>query len=244
MINENEIDSDRDSNELSFEVKMSKRLKFPVYIVKSSWSLVNIRDFLAVQFGASLEDIYHIKIDRKQGQETNRTIIMMNPKIYDDAISQKYRNKVAGIDFMITEYVLREYNYPKEGYSNNLYIPLRDDINVTDANESLCEFFENCVKAGLISSTDYRIDIPLKSRETGQHAGAAYIVFGHKIDIETIAMIRVLLNDTHIYHESETGELERILINCYWARQVKGKKGKHNQKKTSNKQVTVIRRNK
>lgn len=209
---------------------------FPVYIINSAWSLANIRTFLMVQFGALPEDIYHMRIIRKNGKETNSTLVCMNRKIYDDAVSQKYNARNGNVNFMINQFVLREYNYPDEGYSRNLYIPMSKDISINEVEDLIHELLKICINASLISITDYSIKIPLESRETGQHKGLVYVTFNKNINLDTITIIKTLLNDTYVLREITDTNCEKILIKCYWAR------NKTNNKERNNKSKRVIKK--
>ena len=202
-----------------------------IAIVFSSWPLSGILVFLEDKLAAERNQIGIVRVDRFKGKETNRTIMLMDRKLFNEAIEDGLDKNKKSVDFKIAEYQLRPHNYPKSGYSSNLYIPLPDKISSDNASRQIQKKIDICVKFGLLTKGQARLNIPLKSRETGVHNGKAYITFNKDVPNNIPPSIKIILNDTRLYLDDETSN---ELMICYWAidkKRTKFKKGKRNNRK-------------
>lgn len=203
--------------------------KYVVGLIFSNWSLTEIKTFLEVRLEATTSQIGIMRVDRFQDKETNRTIILMDRQIYDRALTEGLDKPQKSIDFKITEYQLRPRNYPRDGFSNNLFIPLPKELNVESASKQIQLKIDICVKFGLLEKGQAKLAIPLKSRELGSHRGAAYITFPR--DFELAPLVKVVLSDTRLYLPDETNQLMKV----FWARDKKA--NRNNRKNRRNKSI-------
>lgn len=188
---------------------------YAVAIIFSELSLSTIKDQLHDKFGATAEDIGVLRVVRKfisRGRyaETNRTIILVKRAIFDEMIMDR--------DFKVSEYKLKDYNYPRKGYSSNFYIRLPENMTVDEAREQLDFKIRVCQSFGLQIGS-YSINIPLKSRDAGIHKGVAYITFKKDCPLDDIALTQILIHHTKLYVDDTSH-----LMDCMWAKNRLGKK--------------------
>lgn len=187
----------------------------PIYIVHSSFSLGEIRRILE-----ELNSGYvgPIRVDRKSdGTETNRTICLLEPTVYETAVEEGYDTRQYGFDFMIRPYVLRDGNFPRtRNETKNLFIPLPSEMDSRNARSQLEAKMQIFIEHGIINKNGFTISIPLKSRGSGDHKGSAFIIF-KKIDITTCAIIKLIIHDTWWKIEVEEKN-DYKLLHCYWSR--------------------------
>jgi hypothetical protein len=193
-----------------------EKTSYVVALVFSRWPLRNICEFLEQQIGADKHRIGLIKIDRERnGNETNRTILLLTRDLFDQAILLGY-GEHTGIDFKITEYEVRKHNLPGKGLSRNFFIPLTQDVHAESARVQIQNKLNVIVGFGMFKEKERpRLKIPVKSRESGDHSGKAFITFARNTPVETIALARICLHDTRLY----TSEDEYSLMKCYWAKE-------------------------
>ena len=159
-------------------------------------------------------------------------------KGYGENIEVDKKSRFYGKGFRITPFSMKDNNYPGEGFTKNIFIPVpkyleNDDAGVISAvNDKLKHLSE----WDIIPNKSWAINVPIKSREKGGVTGGCFILFEHNISIEKIAMVRILLTDT--YWPDQLGQLpvilsinleqERSSFRCFWARDRKNQIFKNN----------------
>jgi hypothetical protein len=202
---------------------------YAVVMVFSSWKLQDLINFFEKELKADQDQIGLMHIDRVKDRnngkwkETNRTIMLVSRQLYEDAEKAGLTSDNRDLDFKMTEYHVREHNFPKEGYSKNFFVQLPENISDTDALDQLENKVSILCKFGLFTEENKpRVKIPLKSRETGAHQNKAFITFSRATPLPDIALARVLLNQTRLYLTDDGEKYE--LMECYWAKE-RPKKG-------------------
>ena len=192
-----------------------------MYIIYCPWSLLQIRKFLYSRLGAEQKDIYQIKIYRKNGKETNSTLVWMNPKIFLEAKKQNFHLKQSDIFFRILPYKLRNHHYPKKHYSDNLFLSFGTNISTYYAFFWIKKTLNISESIGYIPKNSYSIYIPLSSRYSGNNKGFAFIFFKQSVDVNGIAYTRLLLHDVVLSNKNQKTFQKNnstILTYCNWSR--------------------------
>lgn len=203
---------------------------YAVAIVFSQWKLGRLCAFLEDELGARQEQIGFMRIDRFKGRETNRTILLLERSLFDAAAARGFTRQQRGLDFKMTEYELREHNFPKEGYTRNFYIPLPEGLVEDEARAQLQNKLDVLVDFGVFSKEQApRLKIPLKSRETGEHRGQAFVTFSRETADDPIALARILLHDTRLYTGAGDEDWQRM--RCFWAKEKQQRSPKGTPKK-------------
>jgi hypothetical protein len=196
----------------------TKKTQYAVVIIFSGWPLKHLCAFLEDELGADQNQIGVMRIDRNRGQETNRTILLIDRTLLDRAQNHPEYGDLTkfqkGLDFKITEYELRDHNYPKEGYTRNYYIPLPKALTAADDQAPLENKLEVLSDFGLFEKSRPRLKIPIVSRESGEHKGRGFVTFSRETTIQEIALGRILLHDTRLYTDEENYDL----MKCFWAK--------------------------
>ena len=218
-------------NEMT-DTQTIEKTSYAVALVFSGWPLAKLCMFLEDELGATQEQIGVMRIDRVRGQETNRTIMLLDRLLLDRALESGFTGSQRGLDFKMNEYEIREHNLPKDGYTRNFYIPLPKGLPAPDAQAQLENKIAVLGGFGMFGKTQPRLKIPLVSRESGEHRGRAFITFARETSTEELALARILLHDTRLYTTEEDWEL----MKCFWAkerapRSPKGKDTKRGPKK-------------
>lgn len=195
---------------------MSDTKTYKVAVIYSSWSIQSITDKLS-EYGSS-DDFAMLRVDRHKGEETNRTICLMDSDFFDSMISSGYDRRKYGEDFSMTEYQIRDHNYPKEGETDSLYIPLPKSLTGAECQQQMQRKLDTICGFGVCTVDDIKINIPMKSRDTGEHNGLLFLSVKKELPKECITVFKILIHDTWWY----TSDDERVsLCRCYWARERK-----------------------
>ena len=221
-----------------FYIKINKTMSdsentqtpYAVVIVFSGWRLDQICSFMEEELDAREEQIGLIRIDRTKGEETNRTIMLIERSLLEDAVAKGYDKFQRKLDFKISEYEIRDYNKPREGFSSNFFIPIKKELSTRSFIDQMETKLNILTSFGMFTrNTHPRLNVPLESRESGEHRGRGFVTFREDTDLEVISMARILLNDTRLYIKDEYH-----LMGCFWARQQTGKnQGKKKSKRTN-----------
>ena len=220
--NSNEVSNEENEEENSNNVENEN---FVVAIVFSQWTLRAIVEFLEDRLEATKEEIGMIHIDRTWDnnrrifKETNRTIILMTRSLFNRALEEGLGENKKGTDFKIGEYELRKYNYPKDGFSNNLHIVLPENLEAESARLQINEKLKVCYRFGVLRNNSATVKIPMKSREDGTHKGSAFVSFDR--DCTTQPWVRLILHDTRLNIVDENYN-EHVLMKCFWAKERHG----------------------
>jgi hypothetical protein len=231
------------------QVPVSTRT-FPVYVIHCKWSLTTLDKFLAT-FGQCgfLRIVYETVRDEKTErgnknhqeskgpQETDRNIAILSKEAYDGLIAAGYGDRKFSREFKIAPYELNRGNYPGPGQLNTLFVPVPHSWADDDAQvqEVINEKLEHLAEWDIVPRDSWKIVVPLKSRGSGGVKSGCFIKFDRSVPLDTIAMARVLLTDTH-WPEQETTAAPRsskskpstslfqedaaqAVFRCYWTRE-------------------------
>jgi len=186
---------------------------FPVFLIKSKWSLNSIREFVE-EYGPL--NYMRIIYDR-QGRETDLTIAILSMETYSKLCDEGYNNMKIVSEFKISPYKLHLNNFPGEGKTENLFIPVSKSLGIKD--DDIIKFINSklsfLVSHKILPINSWEIKTPLISREKGGIKGGCFIIFHREVDLESKAMIRILLHDTYWDQESDSDNI----LKCYWARE-------------------------
>jgi len=206
---------------------------FVLVVVYSNWDLSKIYDYIFTCSGCTEADIGPMKIEYQRNSngervETNRTLCLMRQTAWQAVLKYGQTNR---LEVRMNEYQIRDYNYPRTGESPKLFFPLPDSWTMSEATEVLKAQLEQFVLYGFIASGDYRIDVPSKTRRvaTTEHRGNGFVIFRRSVTLESIIIMRLLLND------SVSGG---VYLSCYWARRQKRVRRYPNMKNGDNKETT------
>ena len=196
--------------------------KYVVAVAFSKWSLMEIFDFMADHLEAKKEQIGAARIDRykaKGGEikESNRTIMLIERELFQEAVSKDLNKSQTNSDFKIAEYTLNDRHFPNENQKANLYLNFPNEIPVKDIELQLKDKLKTFKDFGLLKGK-YRIVIPLKSRETGENHGFGYVNFTDD-DLKSRALIKVLLHDSRLYNDKDPDN--RYYLKAYWTKDKK-----------------------
>lgn len=202
-------------------------LKFPVYVIYSKWSLDQIREFLK-DFGEAeyLRIVYEMNLEENKLVETNRTIAILSDDIYKKLEENGYtcdtEKQFKG--FKIKPFILKDKNLESTDPIRTLFIPIPTQFH--HKHDKIFNFIERKLKDledfGILEQSSWSINIPVKTREKGDIKNGCYISFGKDVELERIAMTKILLTDTYwpemiIIHESTKPEItERKILKCRW----------------------------
>jgi len=208
------MSSIKDSSNDSYE----SSCPYVLAIIYSNWPLSTINEFLA---SSDSSDGYGLlKIDYRKGKETNRTICLMSSKFYQQLLAEGYNKRRYNFDFAVSQYQLRQHNYPSEGESSNLFVPLPKEMLASECRRYLEEKLSEMCSFGLLNDDDYKLNIPTSSRQSDLHKGSAFLTFKKEVNVDVIASVKILLHDSVWNMETEQKELAQ----CYWAKDRKKEK--------------------
>lgn len=190
--------------------------KFPLYIVYSSWSLSRIEELFDDY--DQHDGIGPMRIDRFRGEETNRTICLLKPELYQNLVAAGFTQRRYNFDFSIAEFKLREHNYPREGESRNLFVPLSHKLDANESRRQLENKLLELCKFGVLNEGDYKVTIRLTSRHENNHTGSAFLIFKREVHLDQIAVAKIVLHDTWWYDSSDESY---ELAQCFWAKEHK-----------------------
>lgn len=232
---ENQEDKTLEENSNHNQQSVVKLTSYVVAVAFSRWPLGQLCEFLEDKLSVTPEQIGVMRIDRFKGKETNRTILLLHRSLFDKIRTLGYGEEQDSLDFKLTECELKDHNRPKSGFTRNFFIPLPESLTADETRSQLQHKLDVLCNFGMFTDTEKpRLKIPLKSRETGEHRGQAYVTFNHETLTDTIALARVLLHDTRLYTGSEEN-FERM--RCFWAREKDSEAPKLNGMGTKNKMV-------
>lgn len=192
---------------------------FPVYLIYSKWSLLQLDNFLK-DFG----DVGFLRIVYdNDGKETDRTIAILPDTAYDALCEDGYGdakqgNRSYGRGFRVTPYLLRDSSYPGEGRTKTLFVPVPKTLGTDDSQviAAVVDKLKHLAEWGIVEDNSWSVNVPLKSREKGGVRSGCFVSFKRDVAIDQIAMVRTLLTDTYWPEQSDTEE--RAVFRCFWAR--------------------------
>lgn len=197
----------------------SEPLDLPVYLIYSKLSLPNLDNILREHGDVGFLRIVY----DNEGKETDRTIAILPDAAYESLCYNGYGvskqdGPTYGKGLRIARYELRDSNYPGEGRTKSLFVPVPRSIG-SDDNQviaTVVDKLKHLAEWLIIDNDSWSINVPLKSREKGGVRSGCFISFKREISLERIAMVRILLTDTYWPEQSDSEE--RPIFKCYWAR--------------------------
>lgn len=198
------------------EVSSGKNLTFPVYVIHSKWSLLQLDTFLS-DYG----DVGFLRIVYdKDGNETDRNIAILPESSYTALCADGFDRRQHGKGFVIAPYVLRDNNFPGEERTNTLFIPVPKDLSEDDGavSSAISDKLKHLSEWNIIPADSWSVNVPLKSREKGGIRGGCFVSFKRDVPIECRAMVRLLITDTYWPESDDNSSDERSIFRCFWAR--------------------------
>ena len=185
----------------------------PVFIIFSQWTIPEIEDYL-YSVADNEDQIGTVRIDYFKGEQTDRTIVVMDPSLY-----HKFRDNFAS-GFSMTPYDIRHHWYPQEkiGETFNFFIPLPSTLSTAACREGLRIKMKELVNFGMFKSeSDYGIFIPVADREGTEHTNRAYVEFDQDVDCDAVVMARCVLSYSKwSYKNSHIVGSNDALVKCYY----------------------------
>lgn len=208
-------------------MEAEKSANYVVAVIFSRWTLMEIFDFMEDYLKAEKEQIASARIDRyrtkeRQMRESNRTIVLMERSLFQEAVVKGLDQNQDGLDFRISEYTLSDRQYPRENQRANLFLKFPQDIPYKDIDIQLREKLKKFRNLRLVCH-DYRLVIPLNSRETGEHKGYGYLNFT-KDNLNVRTLVKILLHDSRLYNDQDPDNVYHL--SAFWCRDNRGKKRK------------------
>jgi hypothetical protein len=170
-----------------------------LYIIYSKRSLEDIHSFL-LSYG-TLDQIGPARIMYYRGKETDRTVILLSPEVYDKLVEDGYghRNR----DLYIVPYQLRDYDRPKNG-ERSLFFSLPKDKKGSECRAYIGYALAIATSLGAIPKDGYKLSIPLYTRTSDVHKGLGFLHFDTEVPIDNICYLKAFL---HGYEG----------IRCFWS---------------------------
>ena len=210
----------------------------PVFIIFSQWTISEIEDHL-YSVADSKDQIGTVRIDFFKGEQTDRTIVVMDPKLYP-----KFRRDfVPG--FSIVPYDIRPHWYPNADIDEtfNFFIPLPSHLSAAACREGLRVKMRELIDFGLFESEDdFGIYIPVADRESSDHSSRAYIEFNENVDHHNIVLARCVLSYSKWSYRNEYVNAEdNTSVKCYYKKENRSRKDRNdrNDRKSSSSRPRV-----
>lgn len=183
-----------------------------LYIIYSRWSLSRIDKKIKL-----LGDIGLLRIICDAGKETNRTLALLENDVYNKLCEEGYADKKGNKGFNIVRFNEKVLDLPSKGCSRNLFIPVpeifrKDDMKTIDIID---DKLKHLVGWEVLPKDSWHVNALLESREKGAISSGCFIVFDNKIEITTIAKVKMLITDTLWPLVEE--DIEREYFKCMWA---------------------------
>lgn len=199
-----------------------------VILIFSKWPLKRIVETLVDNYSIKYEDVGVVRIVRRWVKpvnkprrlvETDRTLLLVNR---NEKLTRDLGKDLEGMK--IVEYKLRDSDFPRKRYSRNFHIELEKDITETEVRSQIEGKLDILNKFGLMDGLKYRINIPMKSRESGDHKGRCFVTWNNDADVNKLALIRLLIDETRLYKNDDV----YFLMKCTWAYDRKNRNNRNN----------------
>ncbi|CAH6420705.1 Hypothetical protein HVR_LOCUS1260 [uncultured virus] len=215
------------------EISTQAKQVFPVYLIHSGWSLSELDQFLE-EFGGEDGGAGFLRIVYdSEGHETKRTVAILSDDLYNGLMADGCHERRHGRDFVVKPFELKENNFPGEGRTNSLFVPVPKDLRSEDRTvvSAISDKLQHLSEWNIVPAESWTVKPLLESREKGGIKGGCFISFKKEISRECRAMVRVLLTDTYWPKSStEQSEENREVFHCFWARGRKDYKGQKSDK--------------
>ncbi len=172
----------------------------PLYVIISDWALSRIHDFIC-QYGDS-SDIGPIRIDYKNGVETNRTFVVLKPYIFDALWQAGYSNPNNRDEFYISKYRMID-TFKLDRRSLKIPLPASLRMTGTVISNIIKEKLDTLVKFNVLASDDFNIRMVLADRARDIPPRFAYINFTEKATVEQILACHIIMHQTKWSEDSD-----------------------------------------
>ena len=193
--------------------------QFRLYLIRSCYPISCIKNFLIEEGYVPKDREYYIgpmRIDYIQGEPSYRNLCLLHTSVYHRLAKDGYKEQLFPEDFRITEYIIKANNFPKKGFSENLYITLPGILDHEECHEYLEARMNVFEKYNLVERGSYRITRPSQPRKTGEDTRSAFIEFRHYNSLINKTVIKLLLNDSN-WNISSNNNTRKYRIKCSWA---------------------------
>lgn len=196
----------------------------PVCMIYSQQSLSELEG-LFKHFGDHGDEhdslrIIRAKDDQGKWRDTNRTIVLISERLYNQLMSKGFYKPVrsgdrTGWDFRLVPYEVRQSNLPKEGSKKDLFIRIPADFEMS--NSEVEAFIKAkmapLVKFGVIHDDQFSVKVPLRNKDRANDLvhGSCFLTFVDEVSEHTAALIKAVIDDT-LWHDDAT------TFHCFWAR--------------------------
>ena len=178
---------------------------FILTIVFSHWTLSKILNFLVDYLSIKPDDIGPCKIERYRDKRTgifkdsNRTLILLKKQVYEKAVEFGLNKEQKRYDFRIDAYRYKLKDHPSSGYNMNLFLVVPKQLNSKEVEIALLNKLQELVKYGFLNTNDFKLEIALESRISGEAKGFAVLKFSEDLDVQYRVTVKLLLHDCFIY---------------------------------------------
>ena len=163
-----------------------------------------------------------LRIVRNRKQDTNRTLCVIDDKVYEEMVSQGFERKERRAldynDFQVKRYIMDNRNLSKNRERRHLMIKLPKILSGGKVDEQLSQHMAELVKFNIVPEKSYRIVIPFKDREGDEHIGHSIIVFNDDVLIWDIAMTHETLRES-LWSNRENKPMTGLnrWRQCFWS---------------------------
>ncbi|HSW77024.1 MAG TPA: hypothetical protein VLG50_08250 [Candidatus Saccharimonadales bacterium] len=149
--------------------------------------------------------------------ETNKTIALLTPLLYNKLIDTGYDISRFEIDFKIKKYKFNDNITPPIDKSSNLFIPIIKKTTEWVVTNIINHKLEILAQFNIVPVRSWRIKCPINSRENGVIKLGCFIFFHHDVPVTSIGVVKFLLNNTYWDDDNKNDKYDNT-IRCYWAR--------------------------
>ena len=211
-----------DSNE-----RKSHETVHPLYVIYSRWSFSNIMGLLSRYTSNPDSDIGSLKVDYdSNGADTNRSFVLLTDNVVAGLTDDNF-DKPNRLGLSFSKYRIRD-DFKLDNRSLCVPIPRDLKLSGTEVKSLVEDKLKEAIRFGVISSSEFKVNVPLHSREADIPKNACYIGFSDSISDETINVIRALLHNTYWETESD----EPFIFNCHFARNTSSNRSQEPKEKT------------
>lgn len=181
-----------------------------LYVVYCGWNVHRIRDFL--EHEVSNPHVGPIRIDYKNGRETNRTIVVMAEENYQELKAKGYSNYSKTADFRIMPYVVKDIGLVAPGADKRYSYYIRFPVTATDPEsirQDVVNKLDSLADFGFFARDSYVVRTPLLSREQNVPRNFCLVTFSDSTSKNSIIAGRIVLHQSHWRDHSE-------LMKCFW----------------------------
>jgi hypothetical protein len=205
--------------------------KYPVFIVKYRMSSTAVVEFINSR---TAKETGHLNVGLARvwlgfdGKDTGLFLVLADKQIYPILCAKgygpggKYRSH-----FKITPFDVRDYQYPKSNYTEDIFVPIPPEIRGSGDAAIIFSIgfkLEHAAGWGVIPMNSWEIAIPVSDRNDSTTVkGLAFIKFhSDQVSVNDIAVMRVIL-DAGVWTEYNiAGALQdsKYPFTCRWARRM------------------------